>query len=24
VPVHVRPVKWTESELVRQAVRPGV
>jgi hypothetical protein len=24
VPVHVRPVKWTEAELVRQAVRPGV
>jgi peptidoglycan DL-endopeptidase CwlO len=24
VPVHVRPVKWTEAELVPQAVRPGV
>lgn len=24
VPVHVRPVRWTEAELVRQAVRPGV
>jgi cell wall-associated NlpC family hydrolase len=24
VPVHVRPVKWTEAELLRQAVRPGV
>jgi cell wall-associated NlpC family hydrolase len=24
VPVHVRPVRWTEGELVRQAVRPGV
>jgi peptidoglycan DL-endopeptidase CwlO len=24
VPVHVRPVSWTEGELVRQAVRPGV
>jgi peptidoglycan DL-endopeptidase CwlO len=24
VPVHTRPVRWTENELVRQAVRPGV
>jgi cell wall-associated NlpC family hydrolase len=24
VPVHVRPVRWTENELVAQAVRPGV
>jgi hypothetical protein len=24
VPVHIRPVRWTESELLRQAVRPGV
>jgi cell wall-associated NlpC family hydrolase len=24
VPVHVRPVRWTEAELVPQAVRPGV
>ncbi|MFL6144943.1 MAG: C40 family peptidase [Labedaea sp.] len=24
VPVHVRPVSWTEAELVAQAVRPGV
>jgi cell wall-associated NlpC family hydrolase len=24
VPVHVRPVKWGEAELVAQAVRPGV
>lgn len=24
VPVHVRPVRWTEAELVSQAVRPGV
>lgn len=24
VPVHVRPVKWGEAELVSQAVRPGV
>ncbi len=24
VPVHVRPVSWSENELVRQAVRPGV
>lgn len=24
VPVHIRPVRWTEKELMRQAVRPGV
>jgi peptidoglycan DL-endopeptidase CwlO len=24
VPVHIRPVKWGEAELVAQAVRPGV
>lgn len=24
VPVHIRPVRWTENELVSQAVRPGV
>jgi cell wall-associated NlpC family hydrolase len=24
VPVHIRPVSWTEAELVPQAVRPGV
>jgi peptidoglycan DL-endopeptidase CwlO len=24
VPVHIRPVSWSENELVRQAVRPGV
>jgi hypothetical protein len=24
VPVHVRPVRWGEAELVAQAVRPGV
>ena len=24
VPVHIRPVSWTEGELVNQAVRPGV
>jgi cell wall-associated NlpC family hydrolase len=24
VPVHIRPVRWNENELVRQAVRPGV
>jgi cell wall-associated NlpC family hydrolase len=24
VPVHVRPVKWGEAELLHQAVRPGV
>ncbi|GLZ43689.1 C40 family peptidase [Actinokineospora sp. NBRC 105648] len=24
VPVHIRPVSWTEGELMNQAVRPGV
>ncbi|PPK63408.1 C40 family peptidase [Actinokineospora auranticolor] len=24
VPVHIRPVRWTEGELMNQAVRPGV
>ncbi|HEU5107375.1 MAG TPA: C40 family peptidase, partial [Micromonosporaceae bacterium] len=24
VPVHVRPVSWSEGELMPQAVRPGV
>ncbi|WP_026426187.1 C40 family peptidase [Actinokineospora inagensis] len=24
VPVHIRPVSWTEAELMHQAVRPGV
>ncbi|HEU5471153.1 MAG TPA: C40 family peptidase [Actinophytocola sp.] len=24
VPVHIRPVRWTEAELMPQAVRPGV
>ncbi|HEX2133299.1 MAG TPA: NlpC/P60 family protein, partial [Actinophytocola sp.] len=24
VPVHIRPVRWGEPELMGQAVRPGV
>jgi cell wall-associated NlpC family hydrolase len=24
VPVHIRPVRWGEAELMAQAVRPGV